>query len=123
MYAFIASALVWVATQFGHPGALPAPNVQFASEQRMLSAAAAADPRARDFFAAHRGTLGGLYLPDSDTIYLRRELDLDNPDHQAILVHELVHYVQDQLGGDGGVDELEAQAYGLQRRWRAEQGG
>ena len=122
MYAFIASALVWIAAQFGHPGSFPAPNVQFASESRMIGAAATADPRIRDLAAAHRGTLGGLYLPDSDTIYLRREIDLDNPEHQAILVHELVHYVQDQLGIAGSVDTLEAQAYALQERWLAEQG-
>lgn len=123
MYAFISSALIWVTAQFGHTGALPAPIVQWASQAEMVQVAGATDPEAREYVRAHGVRLGGLYLPDADKIYLREGLDLDDPRHQSVLVHELVHYVQDQLGVVGTADQLEAQAYALQERWLREQGG
>ena len=123
MYAFISGALLWVTAQFGYDGALPAPVVQRASEAQMVQVAAATDPSMRDHIRDHGLRLGGLYIPDSDKIYLLDRLDLDDPRHQSVLVHELVHYVQDQLGVTGPAEQLEAQAYALQERWLREVGG
>lgn len=123
MYAFISGALLWVTAQFGHVGALPAPIVQMASEDQMVRVAAATDPSMRDYIRDHGLRLGGLYIPDSDKIYLLDRLDLDDPRHQSVLVHELVHYVQDQLGVTGSTEQIEAQAYALQEQWLREVGG
>ena len=123
MYVFIASALVWVSAQFGHDGALPAPIVQWASEAQMVRVAGATDPDAREWIREHGLRLGGLYIPDADKIYLLEGLDMDDPRHRSVLVHEIVHYVQDQLGVTGTPQQLEAQAYALQERWLQEHGG
>ena len=122
MYVFIASALVWVSAQFGHDGSLPAPTVQWASEAQMIRVAGATDPDAREWIREHGLRLGGLYIPDADKIYLLEGLDMDDPRHRSVLVHEIVHYVQDQLGVTGTPQQLEAQAYALQERWLQEQG-
>ena len=123
LYSFISGALLWVIAQVGPSGPLPAPTVQWASQEEMVRVAAAADPAMRNHIRDHGLRLGGLYLPDRDKIYLLDSLDLDDPRHQSILVHELVHYVQDQLGVTGTVQQLEDQAYALQERWLREQAG
>ena len=123
MYAFISTALIWVTAQFGHTGALPNPIVQWATEAQMIQVAGATDPAAREWIRDHGLRLGGLYIPDADKIYLLQGLDLDDPRHRSVLVHELVHYVQDQLNIAGTPQQLEAQAYALQERWLQEQGG
>ena len=122
MYAFISTALIWVTAQFGHTGPLPNPTVQLASEAQMIQVAAATDPESRQWLRDHGLRLGGLYIPDADKIYLLEGLDMDDPRHRSVLVHELVHYVQDQLGVTGTPQQLEAQAYALQERWLQEQG-
>ena len=38
------------------------------------------------------------YNLDDKTIYLSNELDLENPVHKSILLHELVHFAQDVTG-------------------------
>ncbi len=123
MYSFISGALLWVIAQFGSSGVLPAPIVQWASQQQMVQVAAATEPSMRDYIRDHGLQLGGLYIPDADKIYLRDGLDMDDPRDQSVLVHELVHYVQDQLGVTGTTEQLEAQAYALQDQWLREQGG
>jgi len=123
MYAFIAGALLWVTAQFGYDHALPAPTVQWATEAQMIQVAAATDPSAREYIREHGLRLGGLYIPDADKIYLLQGLDLDDPRDRSVLVHELVHYVQDQLGVTGTSAQLEAQAYALEAQWLQEQGG
>jgi hypothetical protein len=123
MYAFISSALLWVTAQFGYDGALPAPIVQWASQAQMVQVAGATDPAAREYIRDHGIRLGGLYIPDSDKIYLLESMDMDDPRHQSVLVHELVHYVQDQIGVAGTTEQLETQAYALQDQWLQEQGG
>ena len=122
MYSFIATALVWVLAEFGHAGALPAPTVQWATQQEMVQVAGATNPDSREYIRRHGLRLGGLYIPDADKIYLREGLDLNDPRHKSILVHEIVHYVQDQLGVQGSVEQLERQAYALQEKWLQEQG-
>ena len=123
MYAFISGALLWVTAQFGYQGALPAPFVQRATQAEMVQVAGATDPSARQHIRDHGLRLGGIYIPDSDKIYLLERLDLDDPRDQSILVHELVHYVQDQLGVSGTPEQMETQAYALQDQWLREQGG
>ena len=123
MYAFISTALIWVTAQFGHAGPLPPPTVQWATEAQMIQVAGATDPDSRQWIRDHGLRLGGLYIPDADKIYLRQGLDMDDPRHRSVLVHEIVHYVQDQLGVAGTPQQLEAQAYALQERWLQEQGG
>jgi len=123
MYVFISGALLWVTAQFGYHDTLPSPYVQWATEAQMVQVAGATDPSARQHIREQGLHLGGMYIPDSDNIYLLKGLDLEDPRHQSILVHELVHYVQDQLGVTGTTEQIEAQAYALQEQWLREQGG
>lgn len=67
------------------------------------------------------------WFPPGETIYLDQRLDLrHDPGAQSILLHELVHYVQQKSGtfpaGDGCERWLarEWEAYDIQLRWLAE---
>lgn len=67
--------------------------------------------------------LAGFY-DEEQTIFLRSDFELDNPAHQAWLVHELVHYVQWEAGEHVNACRgvLEVEAYELQDAWREKQG-
>lgn len=61
-------------------------------------------------------------------IYLRQDWDPSDVTSASYLVHETIHYLQDQAGMMSQVDcnkrkELEWQAYDLQNRWLIGKGG
>ncbi len=65
-------------------------------------------------------TVDGLYNYRDGKIYLHENLDLAMPEGRAVLVHELVHYLQYQNGLDKSVPcmrELEPPAYAAQAKY------
>lgn len=67
------------------------------------------------------------YEAGAHRVYLAAGFDPDEPLHESVLLHELVHYVQDLRGGFG--DEgcragllREVEAFRWQERWLARQG-
>lgn len=60
------------------------------------------------------------YYDEQLTIYLTAGFDPDNPNDQARLLHELVHYLQWHNGEKRYEyrDRLEVEAYRLQEEWR-----
>lgn len=62
-----------------------------------------------------------LYNHQIDTIIVNEEFDIEKFEHHHILVHELVHYLQDINGiTDKCVQNLEPIAYELQDKWQKE---
>jgi hypothetical protein len=60
----------------------------------------------------------GAYDPLSQTIFLRDDWDSRNPADVSVLVHELVHYLQDRAAlRFECAAEREALAYEAQQRW------
>lgn len=67
--------------------------------------------------------LQGLYHHKSQTIYLNTHLDLDTYYSQSVLLHELVHYLQDYNGLYAASickSALETKAYELQNLYLAQ---
>ncbi|MDX1489421.1 MAG: DUF6647 family protein [Acidiferrobacterales bacterium] len=65
-------------------------------------------------------TVDGLYNHRDDKIYLHEKLDLAAPEGRAVLVHELVHYLQYQQGLEKVVPcmrKLEPAAYAAQGKY------
>lgn len=66
------------------------------------------------------------YIHDSNTIYFYEEADItDMNDSMHVLLHELVHYLQDLDGQFEGIEcfgNLEGIAYRLQKEWILETG-
>ena len=65
-----------------------------------------------------------VYDRETRTIYLSKNFDVTNKEHQAIMLHELVHHLQEVnvVGYRQCTMELEPEAYGLERKWVIEQG-
>lgn len=66
----------------------------------------------------------GLYDPRDNRIWLSEQVDLDTTAGQAKLVHELVHWLQDEAGFKqyACFGETEFEAYALQERFEKEHG-
>lgn len=67
--------------------------------------------------------LDGFYCLDRITISGR--IDLEGPEGQTVLVHELVHWLQDYNGGAEAAKclaELERDAYAVHHQWQAQMG-
>lgn len=72
-----------------------------------------------------KGThLHGFYDQTTDTIYLPKDFNPHNAWHQGILLHELIHYVQDlnRVKVDCNA-ELEQDAWPLQKKYLLEMHG
>jgi hypothetical protein len=69
--------------------------------------------------------IAGLYHFEDGTIYLAHDVDLATIEGKAVLVHELVHYLQYRHGLDRSVPcmvALERDAYAAQRKYLVEHG-
>ena len=72
------------------------------------------------------GHLHAFYDPKTDTIYLNKYFNIHDPFQKGVLLHELIHYVQDSndVIGPGKPFEcmraLEEEAYPLQQKYLLE---
>ncbi|MFQ6021397.1 MAG: DUF6647 family protein [Acidiferrobacterales bacterium] len=70
-------------------------------------------------------SVAGVYNPRDGTIYLLDDVDLTTIEGRAVLVHELVHYLQYRHGFDKAVScvrKLEPTAYAAQAEYLAQHG-
>ena len=113
MEALINVITLWLALTSGLPSAPEYPQVrQLPAEQfaRIVPGAEVANGGER--------TLLGLYDSRSKTIVLRDDWDSRNPADVSVLVHELVHYLQDRASlSYECAGQREALAYDAQQRW------
>ncbi|MBL4621586.1 MAG: hypothetical protein JKY89_04230 [Immundisolibacteraceae bacterium] len=90
------------------------PKLAFITEQHLNSMAFGNNhPSA---IRAGEYQVSGLYNPKMQTIFLLQSTNIDTASGKALLVHELVHYLQYQNGQNpnGSIAELEPLAYGVE---------
>ena len=118
MGEFIIFVLAWIGERTDYPVPEIQPNIVI-TERHNLCAQYGNTPYAE----CEALQLAGLYN-EQETIFLRADFDLEDPAHQAWLVHELVHWVQWEAGEHVGACRgvLEVEAYRLQDAWRERHG-
>jgi hypothetical protein len=118
----IMSAIVyWLSVNFGLPASYDLPRIEYASADQLLELRhrGLAAPR-----AAKSGSLGAyrsvvaLYDTSTKTIYLSDKWSGQTPAEISVLVHEMVHHLQN-IGGLAFAcpQEREQLAYAAQDRW------
>jgi Zn-dependent peptidase ImmA (M78 family) len=97
------------------------PEIKFSSTEEIAMVAFGKDlPKALDLIA----NIKGLYNYKEGTVYLLNSIDIDSEKGRAVLLHELVHYLQyehDQEKEAQCKNELEALAYVLEAKYLEEQ--
>ena len=117
MHHFVAAALIWITANMGMDGRLEAPTVIRLTQEELNASSQHADLLGEQYF------VHGQYRPAMDTVYLREDFDLQNPYHRSVLVHELVHYIQDIRNIHYDCQAMyEEEAYRLQAQWNEENG-
>jgi hypothetical protein len=124
MEELLAALLTWLATQFGFAAA-EAPRVELVDAVRMETlgsstsgSAAIGDPRPRP-----GREVAALYDDKTRTIFLPEGWTGETPAERSMLVHELVHHLQNAAGAKFECSAArEKAAYVAQERWLREQG-
>ena len=122
MADLVVSLLIWIGSQLNLAVELDSvPAVRFASGEMLVQMAFAGE---RPAAANHKKVLG-LYDFQNQIIYLAEGTDLKSGEGKAVLVHELVHFLQYQHGVHrriACIGELEPPAYLLESVYRSRHG-
>jgi uncharacterized protein DUF6647 len=116
MSALIPSLLAWIAAATGYAVPAALPEVRLVPHQVIRGA----------ICAGQECAVGAMYRPGDDVIYLDERLaPAANDFDAAVLLHELVHWVQDRSGRVPDRDcrtrvAAEREAYTLQAAWLRE---
>ena len=124
METLLAVLVTWLSINFGLPATKDYPHVAFASSAQMLELRYA-EVDAGSGPASHRAELSGpdhdlqaIYDDRSRTIYLLEGWTGATPAESSVLVHELVHHLQNVAGIPSACAEArEKPAYQAQERW------
>ena len=131
---FITAFMLWISSETVWP--IPEhPNIIYLTEHEIRAYAYGCDedpiPKltkelcdAREFWDLdNKGPLA-LYNHDEQVIVLNKKFDINTIHDQSVLMHELVHHMQNHIGVNlktvGCKGELEKEAYELQDRWLKE---
>ena len=120
MTELLTTIVLWLSINFGISANYDHPRVEFASPARMaalrhkgFSAGSQADEA-----VGRPGDIVSVYLDDTRTIYLPDGWTGRTPAELSILVHEMVHHLQNAGGLKFACpQEREALAYEAQERW------
>ena len=111
MEALMSVIMLWLSLTFDLPVASEYPHVRFVEPPQITALHSGV-------LAAREHTIIGIYDSRSRTIFLRDDWDSRNVADVSVLVHELVHYLEDRVSlrheCAGG---REALAYDAQQRW------
>lgn len=131
MDKLIATIVVWLSANFGLPEPANHPNVELVDQQDLIEVRAAV-LETEEEKAKLRAALGqdgdghgfvALYDDTSQTIYLPNDWSASSPVDVSILVHEMVHHLQNVEGIDYPCEEgREYPAYEAQQKWLANAG-
>lgn len=119
MEALLTALMVWVSSVTGYPPADSLPRIALSTPCDLYEMAVGADCPEDDEIL-----IRGVYDHHSDTIHLREGWEPDNLHDIAVLVHEMVHHLQNHAGMDMvpkndpcSGQKLEKPAYQAQIRW------
>ena len=105
--------MVWLSLTFALPTTPERPQVSHVPAQRITAIHLGVASG-----AAHDQTILGAYDARTQTIFLRDDWDSRNAADVSVLVHELVHYLEDRASRRYEcLGEREALAYEAQQRW------
>ncbi len=116
MASLVVTLLAWITAATGYPMPAASPSVEFVAPQVIRDTMCGGDSC----------TVGAMYRRGGATVSIDDRLDPGrNLYDAALLLHELVHYVQEQSGRFPGTDcrtwlAQEREAYTLQARWLRE---
>ena len=112
MDQFIAATLIWLAGQMGLPPHIEPPPVIYMSQGDLRNLSS------HGHQLGGRYRVGGMYNSRDDVIYLPNGFQMNDLYQQSVLVHELVHYLQDSRNlRFECMGAIEEQAYRLQGVW------
>ena len=131
---FITAFMLWISSETGWP--IPEhPNIIYLTEHEIRAYAYGCDedpvPKltkelcdAREFWDLdNKGPLA-LYNHEKQVIVLNKKFDISTIHDQSVLMHELVHHMQNHIGVNletvACKGELEKEAYELQNQWLKE---
>ena len=125
MTALVLALLGWIGVQTGY--AIPTTGDELPAVQRVDPAAIGqvVYPHSSEGHRSKRTVLGAydVHKGVTGTIYLSAELDLADEASHAVLVHELVHFLQYRSGRTYRcIGHMEAEAYAVTRAWLAARG-
>lgn len=110
--------LLWIGANTGYNVDLPQPTIVQLDQDALEHVYTQGSGMSADT------VLHGFYDPETDTIYLPRSFNQYNVWHKGILLHELVHYVQDMNQVQVNCNaELEKDAWPLQKKYLSEMHG
>lgn len=126
MDTLVAVLISWISVNFGLPESEVTPQVAFVPEVEMIETRLASATSAEQIHAIEvtnpRGRpdygIYAIYSDETSTVYLQEDWSAQSPADVSILVHELVHHMQNQANLDYECPEMsEKLAYRAQRRW------
>jgi Zn-dependent peptidase ImmA (M78 family) len=112
MKSVIAAMLLWIGANTNYDVNLHHPEVQIVPQAQL-----------EQIYSKGKGIdknseLHAFYDTKKDTIYLPESFDLYNAWHKGVLLHELLHYVQDQNQVEFECSaQMEAEAWPLQKKY------
>ena len=113
MKSLIASMLLWIGANTNYNVDLPHPDIKLLPQQEMEHIYSQGME-----MSSH---LHGFYDTKKDIIYLPDTFELHDPWQQGVLLHELLHYVQDQNEAKFQCkNDMETEAWPLQKKFLLE---
>jgi hypothetical protein len=106
MEPLLSAIVTWLALNFGMPAIHEHPQVRFVAPQTMEAVRGSAQ------------TVEAIYEDASRTIFLDEKWEGKTPAELSVLVHEMVHHLQNLAGLKYECPQArEQQAYAAQQRW------
>lgn len=114
MKTLIAAMLLWIGANTNYNVDINHPTIVFLSQDKL-----------EHIYSKGKGIknseLHGFYDTKEDIIYLPDTFDQYNAWHKGVLIHELIHYVQDQNDVKFNCTaEMEAESWPLQKKYLLE---
>jgi len=128
MEILLTAIATWLSVNFGMPAIHDHPHIAFVSPEtmhavRLQQVGPSPAARARADLLAHPNQVPAVeaqYVDATRTIYLQEGWTGKSPAELSVLVHEMVHHVQNVAGLKYAcAEEREKPAYAAQKRWLA----
>ena len=115
MNEILTALLLWIGANSTYNTDIPLPTVLFMDQKQMENVY-----YGPDYEVGKTGQLYGFYNLEKDVIVLPDSWDRHKPWHLSVLLHELVHYVQDTNGIQYQCSaEMEQESWPLQKQYLA----